>query len=151
MGRNYAGINSRPIIPPNDLKNIISFVEQKSLNETWKWISEADILLLLEFHFSKGIFFYAKLSDYLHTSRPILSLGPSEGVVADLFKKGGGIIASPDNSEQISNAIDNIFTLWHSKNLDKITKNVSLAEIVHPKNIIPIYEKAFKKAVMENT
>ena len=69
----------KPIMPPNDLKNVVSFHEQKNLNETWKWIAEADILLLLEFHFSKGIFFYAKLSDYLHTSRPILSLSPKEG------------------------------------------------------------------------
>ena len=151
MGRNYAGINSRPIMPPKDLKNVVSFHEQKNLDETWKWIAEADILLLLEFHFSKGIFFYAKLSDYLHTSRPILSLSPKEGVVADLFKKGGGIIASPDNSDQISNAIDKIFTLWHSKNLDKITRNVSLAENVHPNNIVPIYEEAFKKAILEST
>ena len=151
MGRNYGGINSRPIMPPKDLKNVVSFHEQKNLDETWKWIAQADILLLLEFHFSEGIFFYAKLSDYLHTSRPILSLSPKEGVVADLFKKGGGIIASPNNSEQISNAIDKIFTLWHSKNLDKITKNVSLAENVHPNNIVPIYEEAFKKAIMENT
>ena len=150
MGRNYAGINSKPITPPSDLKNVISFLQQKDLNETWKWIAQADILLLLEFHFSKGIFFYAKLSDYLHTARPILSLSPKKGVVADLFKKGGGIIASPDNSEQIANAIDEIFTLWHSKNLDKITKNVSLAENVHPSKIIPIYEQAFKKAIAEN-
>ena len=151
MGRNYAGKNSKPIIPPNDLKNIVSFIEQKNLNETWKWLATADILLLLEFHFSKGIFFYAKLSDYLHTSRPILSLSPKKGVVADLFKKGGGIIASPDNSDQISNAINKIFTLWSSKNLDKITRNLSLAENVHPNNIVPIYEEAFKKAILEST
>ena len=151
MGRNYAGKNSKPIIPPNDLKNIVSFIDQKSLNETWKWIAKADILLLLEFHFSKGIFFYAKLSDYLHTTRPILSLSPKEGVVADLFKKGGGIIAAPDNPKKISNAIDKIFTLWHSNNLDEITKNVSLAENVHPNNIVPIYEKAFKKAIIESS
>ena len=148
MGRNYAGINSRPTMPPNDLKHAVSFHEQKNLDETWKWIAAADILLLLEFHFSKGIFFYAKLSDYLHTSRPILSLSPKEGVVADLFKKGGGIIASPDDSDQISNAINKIYTLWHSKNLDKITKNISLAENVHPNNIVPIYEEAFKKAIL---
>ena len=151
MGRNYAGINSRPIVPPKDLKNVVSFHEQKNLDETWKWIAAADILLLLEFHFSKGIFFYAKLSDYLHTSRPILSLSPKEGVVADLFKKGGGIIASPDDSDQISNAINKIYTLWHSKNLDKITRNVSLAENVHPNNIVPIYEDAFKKAILLST
>ena len=151
MGRNYAGINSRPIVPPKDLKNVVSFHEQKNLDETWKWIAAADILLLLEFHFSKGIFFYAKLSDYLHTSRPILSLSPKEGVVADLFKKGGGIIASPDDSDQISSAINKIYTLWHSKNLDRITNNVSLAENVHPNNIVPIYEEAFKKAILLST
>ena len=150
MGRNYAGKNSKPIIPPNDLKNIVSFIEQKNLNETWKWLATADILLLLEFHFSKGIFFYAKLSDYLHTTRPILSLSPKEGVVADLFKKGGGIIAPPDSPKKIANAIENIFSLWSSKNLDIMSKNISLAKNVHPNRVIPIYEQAFKKAMMEN-
>ena len=37
------------------------------------------------------------------------------------------------------------------RNLDKITKNVSLAENVHPNNIVPIYEEAFKKAILEST
>ncbi len=151
MGRNYAGINSKPIIPPHGLKESVSFFEQKNISETWKWIAEADILLLLEFDFSKGIFFYAKLSDYLHTTRPILSLSPKEGVVADLFKKGGGIIASPDNSEQIANALDDIFTLWKSENLDIISRNVILAKNVHPNKVIPTYEKAFKKAIMKGT
>jgi len=150
MGRNYAGINSRPITPPHDLKDIVFFFDQKELSETWQWIAQADILLLLEFHFSKGIFFYAKLSDYLHTARPILALSPKIGVVADLLKKGGGIIAPPDNPEQIANAIDEIFTLWNSKNLSKITKNVLLAENVHPNKIIPIYEQAFQKAILES-
>ena len=151
MGRNYAGIDSKPIKPPHDLKDIVFFFQQNDLSETWQWIAQADILLLLEFHFSKGIFFYAKLSDYLHTARPILALSPKEGVVADLFKKGGGIIVPPDDSEQIANAIDQIFTLWHSKNLDKIIRNVPLAEIVHPNKVIPIYEQAFKKAIMDNS
>ena len=151
MGRNYAGIDSKPIKPPHDLKDIVFFFQQNDLSETWQWIAQADILLLLEFHFSKGIFFYAKLSDYLHTARPILALSPKEGVVADLFKKGGGIIVPPDNSEQIANAIDRIFTLWRSKNLDKIIRNVPFAEDVHPNKVIPIYEQAFKKAIMENS
>ena len=151
MGRNYAGIDSKPIKPPHDLKDIVFFFEQNDLSETWQWIAQADILLLLEFHFSKGIFFYAKLSDYLHTARPILALSPKEGVVADLFKKGGGIIVPPDNSEQIASAIDQLFTLWRSKNLDKIIRNVPFAEDVHPNKVIPIYEQAFKKAIMENS
>ena len=51
---------SSPMKVPIDLKNIVSFIDQKDLSDTWKWISTADILLLLEFQFSKGIFFYAK-------------------------------------------------------------------------------------------
>jgi len=147
LGRNYAGPNSEPIKPPNDLKQIIRFYDQKDLESTWEWIAEADVLLLLEFHFSKGIFFYAKLSDYLHTSRPILALSPKKGVVADLFKSGGGKIVAPDNANHIGNTINEIFNLWKSENLTKITQNNSLAYIVHPKKIIPAYEKAFEKAI----
>ena len=110
---------------------------------------KADILLLLEFQFSQGIFFYAKLSDYLHTNRPIFALSPKKGVVADLFKNGGGIIAPPGDSDEIAKALDKLITLWQSKNLQN-TSNSSLAEYVKPANIIPIYEKAFEFAMGKN-
>ena len=151
MGRNYAGPNSEPIKPPNDLKQIIRFYDQKDLESTWVWIAEADVLLLLEFHFSKGLFFYAKLSDYFHASRPILALSPQKGVVADLLKHGGGKIVNPDNPDHIGKAINKIFNLWDSGNLTNITQNSLLAEMVHPKKIIPSYEKAFEKAITNNS
>ena len=151
LGRNYAGPNSEPIKPPNDLRQIIRFYDQKDLESTWEWIAEADVLLLLEFHFSKGLFFYAKLSDYLHASRPILALSPQKGVVADLFKNGGGKIVAPDNANRIADAINEILSLWESENLTKITKDNSLADMVHPKKVIPVYEEAFEKAIMSNS
>ena len=138
-----------PLNPPSDLKNIVSFYEQKDLEATWEWIGRADILLLLEFQFSQGIFFYAKLSDYIHTNRPILALSPKKGVIADLFKNGGGIIAPPQESNGIAEALDKLITSWQSKNL-QITLNSSLAEHVKPANIIPIYEKAFEFAMRNN-
>ena len=151
LGRNYAGPNSEAIKPPHDLKQIIRFHDQKDLKSTWEWMAKADVLLLLEFRFSKGIFFYAKLSDYLHTSRPILALSPQNGVVADLFKDGGGKIVAPDNADHIGDTIHEIFSIWESENLTKITQNNSLAEMVHPKKIIPAYEEAFEKAIMNNS
>ena len=151
LGRNYAGPNSEAIKPPHDLKQIIRFHDQKDLKSTWEWMAKADVLLLLEFHFSKGIFFYAKLSDYLHASRPILALSPEKGVVADLFKSGGGKIVPPDNPKRIADAINEIFNLWESENLAVSIQNNSLAEIVHPKKIIPIYEEAFEKAIINNS
>ena len=148
MGRNYAGIKADPLKTPSDLKNIVSFIEQKDLEKTWEWISKADILLLLEFQFSEGIFFYAKLSDYLHTNRPIFALSPKKGVVADLFKNGGGIISPPLDSSGIAEALDKLVSLWKSKNL-QIASNCSLAEHVKPANIVPIYEKAFEFAIQK--
>ena len=127
----------------------MSFIEQKDLEATWKWIGKADILLLLEFQFSQGIFFYAKLSDYLHTNRPIFALSPKKGVVVDLFKNGGGIIAPPGDSDGIAKALDKLISLWQSKKLQK-TLNCSLAEYVKPANIIPTYEKAFEFAMGKN-
>ena len=149
MGRNYAGSKSNPLNPPGDLKKIVSFIEQKDLETTWKWIGKADILLLLEFQFSQGIFFYAKLSDYLHANRPILALSPKKGVVADLFKNGGGIIVPPHDSNGIAKALDKVITLWQSKTL-QINSNSSLAEHMKPANIIPIYEKAFEFATRQS-
>ena len=146
LGRNYAGSKGKPLKPPHDLGKIVSFIEQKDLEATWKWIGEADILLLLEFQFSQGIFFYAKLSDYLHANRPILALSPNKGVVADLFKNGGGIISSPNDPNGVAEALDKLISLWRSKNL-QINLNSSLAEYVKPANIIPIYEKAFELAM----
>ena len=148
MGRNYAGIKADPLKTPRDLKNIVSFIEQKDLEATWKWIGSADILLLLEFQFSQGIFFYAKLSDYLHTNRPILALSPKKGVIADIFKNGGGIIAPPHDPNGIAKALDKLISLWQSKNL-QVASNSLLAEHVKPAKIIPIYEKAFEFAMQK--
>ena len=146
LGRNHAGYKGKPLKPPHDLRKIVSFIEQKDLEATWKWISEADILLLLEFQFSQGIFFYAKLSDYLHANRPILALSPNKGVVADLFKNGGGIIVPPHDSNEIAKALDRLITAWQSQNLH-VSLNSSLSKYVKPANIIPIYEKAFEFAI----
>ena len=146
MGRNYAGSKANPLNPPRDLEKIVSFIEQKDLETTWEWIGNADILLLLEFQFSQGIFFYAKLSDYLHANRPILALSPNKGVVADLFKNGGGIISPPNDSNGVAEALDKLISLWQSKNL-QITSDGSLAEYVKPAKIIPIYKRAFEFAV----
>ena len=104
-------------------------------------MAKADVLLLLEFRFSKGIFFYAKLSDYLHASRPILALSPQNGVVADLFKEGGGKIVTPDNPDHIGNTIHEIFNLWDSGNLTNISNNSLLAEMVHPKKSFLLMKK----------
>ena len=151
LGRNYAGPNSEAIKPPHDLKQIIRFHDQKDLKSTWEWMAKADVLLLLEFRFSKGIFFYAKLSDYLHASRPILGTESTKWCSSRSFKDGGGKIATPDNPEHIGNTIHEIFNLWDSGNLTNITKNSLLADMVHPKKIIPAYEEAFGKAIINNS
>ena len=150
LGRNYAGPGSSPMKVPIDLKNIVSFIDQKDLSGTWKWISTADILLLLEFQFSKGIFFYAKLSDYLHANRPIFALSPKTGVIADLFKNGGGIITNPNNSEDIAKSLSKVISLWKSNDLSIIAHDASLSLSVQPKKVIPIYEEAFKFAIGKN-
>ena len=147
LGRNYAGPDSSPMKVPIDLKNIVSFINQKNLDDTWKWISKADILLLLEFQFSSGIFFYAKLSDYLHANRPIFALSPKTGVIADLFKSGGGIITNPNNSEEIAKDLSKVISLWKSNNLKTIANDLSLSLSVHPKKVIPLYEEAFEFAI----
>ena len=149
LGRNYAGLNAKPLDPPHDLRKIVSFIEQKDLEETWKWIGKADILLLLEFQFSNGIFFYAKLSDYLHANRPIFALSPKKGVVADLLKNGGGVTAPSGDSGEIAKALDKLISLWQLKKL-QIASNSSLGEYVKPAKIIPIYEEAFKFAMVKN-
>ena len=41
---------------------------------------------------------------------------------------------TPDNPDHIGDTINEIFNLWESENLTKITQNKSLAEMVHPKN-----------------
>ena len=106
--------------------------------------------MLLEFQFSKGIFFYAKLSDYLHANRPIFALSPKTGVIADLFKNGGGIITNPNNSEDIAKSLSKVISLWKSNDLSIIAHDASLSLSVQPKKVIPIYEEAFKFAIGKN-
>ena len=150
MGRNHAGLDANALEPPIDLQNIVNFYREQPIDETWKWIIEADVLLLLEFNFSEGIFFYAKLADYLHARRPIFAISPNTGVAADLLKEGGGVISSPDDPQQISNTIGEIYNKWNKGTLTEIAPSQSTANLVHPDTIIPIYEKAFQSAIINN-
>lgn len=56
---------------------------------------EADMLLILDAPFEKSVFFPSKLVDYIGADRPILAFTP-DGACANILKKLGGIIASPE-------------------------------------------------------
>jgi hypothetical protein len=147
MGRNHAGFNGSALEPPEDLKDIVVFHKQTTLEIAWDWMLGADILLLLEADFQEGIFFPSKLSDYLHTQRPIFALSPSAGVVSDILKIGGGLRSSPEDSKQIADKINEFYFLWQKNNLISLKCIEKNWLQVLPNKIIPAYEEAFQLAI----
>ena len=79
-----------------DMKEIVNFRGFVPYNESIQKQIESDILLLLEWtdKQTKGIY-TGKIFEYLGAGKPILAVGPKDGVVDELLKEtGAGVLVS---------------------------------------------------------
>ena len=91
-------------------------------------MQEASVLLFIIPNIldNKGII-TGKLFDYLASSRPLLSIGPSDGDAAKILKKvnAGEIIDSTD-AAGIQKRIEDLYRLWCTSNLHTAIPNKSM-------------------------
>lgn len=136
-----------PPEPPEDLREMVSFLPALPAREAWDWLRGAHVLLLVEARMAEGIFFPSKLSDYLAARRPILALSPRVGVVADWLGKGGGTVVEPDDGAGIADALDRLYGLWEAGRLEELAPGPELAGAVSAEAVLPVYERAFERAM----
>jgi glycosyltransferase involved in cell wall biosynthesis len=131
---------------PSSLAGVVSFEPAMPPEDTHRWMSGADVALLVEAALEEGIFFPSKLSDYLAGGRPILALSPRRGVAADLLALGGGVLVQPEDEVGIAAALERLHDLWRLGRLAELAPRPEQAESVSESAVMPLYEQAFRRA-----
>jgi hypothetical protein len=82
-------------------------------------LAASTVSVLIEAPCKEGIFLPSKLVDYLQVGRPVLAVSPMPGTVDDLIREhGGGLVAKPDSTDDIEQALRTLFRAWRGDTLD---------------------------------
>jgi hypothetical protein len=107
------GYNVADLISEAGLEKNVSVIGPLNHFDTWRRLSQSDLLLLL----AEGLVTQipGKTFEYLKTYRPILAL-TSEGAVANLLRQtGGGWVVNPNNHEGAVAAVRECYQSWKQK------------------------------------
>lgn len=112
---------------------------------TMEYLSQSDVVVLVEAPCEEGIFLPSKLVDYAQTGRPILAASPKIGTVADLLAKhGGGIVADTSSCESIVEALTTLYKAWKREELDKNYNSTELGKQFDSSSILAGYQGIFQ-------
>lgn len=89
-----------------------------SYEESLKEMARCTVALLIEGSYDEGIFFPAKLADYLAAHKPVLAVSPAVGTVNDMLTTyGGGLRVDYHDVNGIARALDTLFEAWRQGRL----------------------------------
>lgn len=94
-----------------------------------------------------SIFLPSKLIDYLGSGRPIFGITPKKGASERVISKCGGIIAEPDNTDEIKSAIIKMFRLHKAGKLDSLCPAESAIVVYSIESKIKEFWDLLKQAV----
>lgn len=120
---------------------------QKSLcfSNSLDFISEMDLLFLLETDYTDGIFLPSKMVDYYQVNRPILAIGPENSEVQGiLIEHGGGIYFTHKDTSNLKSKIYELIYMWENKELNSIIENSTLSKVFDPEELVNQYEILIK-------
>lgn len=69
--------------------------------ESLKLMAESNLLLVIDAPFNSSVFLPSKLVDYVGAGKPVFAITPP-GAAAELVSRYGGVVANPDDPEQIA-------------------------------------------------
>jgi glycosyltransferase involved in cell wall biosynthesis len=96
----------------------VRVVPPVSYSRSLQLMKNADVTLLIEADTETGIFLPSKVLDMIQLGKPIFSISPKTGVMADLLKnENGGIAVNMNNENEIYGAFDKIYKAWSEKSL----------------------------------
>jgi glycosyltransferase involved in cell wall biosynthesis len=91
------------------LQKNVQFVGRVNYEVSLGHIFSASACLLIEANMDQGIFFPSKLADYIACGKPILSLSPRNGTVADLASRGE-LMRVDHDPKAVQNAITRLYS-----------------------------------------
>jgi glycosyltransferase involved in cell wall biosynthesis len=101
-----------------ELDQEIQFISTVSYDKSLEYLANCDVALVIEADTDKGYFFPSKVLDIIQEGKPILSVSPRRGVMADLLiNNTGGISVDRNQKEEILNGIEELFQAYLKKEL----------------------------------
>jgi glycosyltransferase involved in cell wall biosynthesis len=89
-----------------------------SYSRSLQLMKKADVSILIEADTETGIFLPSKVLDMIQLGKPIFSISPIEGVMAELLKSdNGGFAVDLNNENEIYGTLDKIYKAWVTKSL----------------------------------
>jgi len=117
LGNNFNSTFDYPI--PDYVRNIIKVLPWCDYEQSLSIMKRSTVLMVVEADMKEGIMLPAKLADYVHCRRPILSLSPPIGTMHDLIvDHGGGVVADCTSADDIMMALGKLYSSWESGRLD---------------------------------
>lgn len=128
------------------INSTISIEGGKPYTETLEYLTDSDVSVVIEAPCEEGIFFPSKFIDYVQVGRPILTISPVEGTLADIHSKyGGGIAADVRSPDSIAGAVENLYKHWKAGTLETTYNSSGLFEIFSEEHILSQYMEIFER------
>ena len=94
------------------LADVVTFSGPAGYLDSLAAAASADLLLLLDAPARENVFLPSKIVDYLMLKRPVLGITPIEGASADVLRRTGSTVVSPDQPEEIAVALRDAVQAW---------------------------------------
>jgi glycosyltransferase involved in cell wall biosynthesis len=128
------------------LDRVVSVQGPKTYEETQGILAMADVLVVLEPPFDKGVFFPSKFVDLVQTGRPILAVSPVDGTISDIVSaNGGGIVADCRYSDAVAKAVERLYSAWVAGTLDSDYGSAHLFGLFSEEHVLGQYAEVFDR------
>jgi glycosyltransferase involved in cell wall biosynthesis len=126
------------------IEDVIIIEPAVSYSQMPEILSQSSVLIILEAPLEEGIFMASKIVDYVQIGRPILSLSPTEGTIADLFSQyGGGIAVDCQSPDSVAKALRGLFDNWKSGTLNQTFSSQALFNLFSEETVLELYMDLF--------
>lgn len=94
---------------------VVSLAGRQPYAEALRAAASADVLIVVDAPSrTPSLFLPSKLVDYLMLRKPMLGLTPQDGASADLLRRLGAPVATPDDVPAIARAMESLVTAWRA-------------------------------------
>ena len=134
------------------IENLIKIFPTVPYSQMPDFLSQSDVLLIIEAPLKEGIFMPSKIVDYAQIGRPILALTPEVGTITDLFSEfGGGIAVNCKSSEAVLRALQTFYAHWKSGDLNQTFNSDNLLEVFSENRVLGLYKDLITKLKSKQT
>lgn len=107
------------LIKTDAVDGMVELVGRKPYHVAMEYISQADIVLVIEAQMQEGIFLPSKVADILSCHKPIFAVSPPRGVLADLIANTRcGIATNGLSLSSIEDGLKELFREWKKGGLN---------------------------------